>query len=299
MIRPASEATSHARPSAAQPRAQGWITGVEHYENFPVGSLLVPSALRPAVVAIYRFARYADDVADEGDAPAEQRLAELERLRRALGGARQDAHPVVDALREQTRGHRLSDDEFLALLSAFEQDVNVTRYRDLQELLDYCRRSADPVGRLVLQLFGARGPRTEPLSDAICTALQLINFLQDFAIDWSRGRLYLPLQDLNAAGLDETGIDAAVRAGRAPAELRNLFAQQATRCGTLLESGAPLAGLVPTRLALELRAILAGGRRILEQFERDGFDPIARRPKIGWRDAPALIRLMFVKPARP
>jgi squalene synthase HpnC len=299
MIRPASEATSHARPSDTRPRAQGWITGVEHYENFPVGSLLVPRALRPAVVAIYRFARYADDVADEGDAPAEQRLAELERLRRALGGARQDAHPVVDALREQIRGHRLPDDEFLALLSAFEQDVTVTRYRDVEELLDYCRRSADPVGRLVLQLFGARGPRTEPLSDAICTALQLINFLQDFAIDWSRGRLYLPLQDLNAAGLDEASIAAAVRAGRAPGELRDLFAQQARRCGALLESGAPLAGLVPTRLALELRAILAGGRRILEQFARDGFDPIARRPRIGWRDAPALIRLMFVKPARP
>ena len=299
MNRPAHSAAPQA-PQAANPRAAtGWITGVDHYENFPVGSVLVPRALRPAVVAIYRFARYADDVADEGDALPQERLDELARLREALGRDDGHGHPAVDALRPYVLAHRLPADDFLALLSAFEQDVTVKRYEDHEALLDYCRRSADPVGRLVLQLFGARGPRTEPLSDAICSALQLINFLQDFALDWSRGRLYLPLDDLRGAGLDEAAIDAAVRAARAPADLRAVFARQARRCSALLESGASLTGLVPTRLALELRAILAGGRRILERLERDGFDPIARRPKLGWPDAPALIRLMFAKPGKP
>jgi phytoene synthase len=331
MMRPAWATPPEPLPGSPRAGAGGWITGVDHYENFPVGSLLVPRTLRPAVVAIYRFARYADDVADEGDAPAEQRLAELERLRRALGGAGpllqtqtraepqigsagaapsgsyndlgpQDdlgiqTHPVVDALREHIRTHRLSVANFLALLCAFEQDVTVSRYPDREALLEYCRHSADPIGRLMLQLFGAFGPRSAPLSDAICTALQLINFLQDFALDWSRGRLYLPMDELRAAGLDESRIDAAVRDGRAPPELRALIETQARHCARLLDTGTPLVRQVPARLAWELRAIIAGGRRILEQLRRDGFDPIARRPKLGWRDAPALIRLTLIRPA--
>jgi squalene synthase HpnC len=296
MMRPAWATPPEPRPGSARADAGGWITGVDHYENFPVGSLLVPRTLRPAVAAIYRFARYADDVADEGDAPAGQRLAELERLRGALGAATQP-HPVVDPLREHIRVHRLPVAAFLALLSAFEQDVTVTRYPDREALLDYCGRSADPIGRLMLALFGALGPRTAPLSDAICTALQLINFLQDFAIDWSRGRLYVPLDELHAAGLDESRIDAAVREARAPAELRLLLEEQARHCEALLDAGAPLVGQVPSRLAWELRAIIAGGRRILEQLEHGGFDPIARRPKLGWPDAAALIRLTLARPA--
>ncbi len=328
MMRPAWATPPEPQPGSPRADAGGWITGVDHYENFPVGSLLVPRTLRPAVVAIYRFARYADDVADEGDAPAEQRLAELARLRRALGGATSRAeagpttgsgqavspglqtllgpqgdpgmqpHPAVDPLREHIRTHQLPVAPFLALLSAFEQDVTVTRYPDREALLDYCRRSAEPVGRLMLQLFGALGPRTAPLSDATCTALQLINFLQDFALDWSRGRLYIPLDELHAAGQDESRIDAAVREGRAPAELRKLFELQARHCAALLDAGAPLLGQVPVRLAWELRAIHAGGRRILEQLQRGGFDPIAARPKLGWRDAPALMRLMLVRASR-
>ena len=295
MTRPACAAPPESGPGASPAAAAGWITGVDHYENFPVGSLLVPRALRPAVVAIYGFARYADDVADEGDAGAQQRLAELGRLRRELAGEPPAAHPMVRPLHEHIRIHRLRVEDFLALLSAFEQDVTVNRYDDRAAILDYCRRSAEPIGSLMLQLFGAASARNLALSGSICSALQLINFLQDFALDWSRGRLYLPLAELRAAGLDDAVLDAAVREGRAPPALRALFARQASECAALLESGAPLVRQVPPRLAWELRAILAGGRRILEQLERDGFDPIARRPKLGWRDAPALVRLMFVR----
>lgn len=273
------------------------ITGVDHYENFPVASALVPRRLRPAIVAIYRFARYADDVADEGDAPAHERLAELGRLRAALAGEPGADHPVVAQLRPHLQAHRLSSADFLALLSAFEQDVRVSRYPDRAALLDYCNRSANPVGRLVLQLFGARDARTEPLSDAICSALQLINFLQDVAIDWSRGRLYLPLDEMLADGIDEQLIGDAVAAGRAPQQLRSHIARQSRRCAALLESGAPLTALVPLRLSLELRAILAGARRILEQMARAGYDPIARRPRLGWRDAVPMLRLMLSMPA--
>lgn len=274
------------------------ITGVDHYENFPVASALVPRRLRPAIVAIYRFARYADDVADEGDAPPHERLAELERLRAAVAGEAGADHPIVAQLRPHLKAHGLASAEFVALLSAFAQDVRVHRYPDRAALLDYCSRSANPVGRLVLQLFGARGPRTEPLSDAICSALQLINFLQDFAIDWSRGRLYLPLDELAADGIDERRIAEAVDARRAPDALRVHIGRQAARCAALLESGEPLLAQVPLRLAIELRAVLAGGRRILEQLAASHHDPIARRPRLGWRDAVPLMRLMLGARAR-
>lgn len=274
----------------------GLVTGVDHYENFPVASVLVPARLRPAVQAIYRFARHADDVADEGDALPAQRLAELDRLRAALLGDADAAHPTVDALLPALRAHGLSTRECQDLLSAFRQDVTVTRYADDAAVLDYCRRSADPVGRMVLALFGARNARTEPLSDAICSALQLINFLQDLAIDWARGRLYLPLDALAAAGAHEAMLADAARERRAPPALRRCVAQRAVHAGALLEAGAPLVRLVPRRLAWELRATLAGGRRILERLALADHDPFAARPRLVWRDTPALLRLMFSPP---
>lgn len=284
----------HATPSA------GLVTGIDHYENFPVASVLVPKPLRPALLALYRFARHADDVADEGDAPAQARLAELARMEAALsapdGTAPRDDHPVVAALRPHLAARGLSRQDCLALLSAFRQDVTVTRYRDFAELRDYCRRSADPVGHLVLELFGCRSAQAEPLADAICTALQLVNFLQDVAPDWQRGRLYLPLDALAREGLDDAAVGDAVRAGSAPAALRRCIAGEARRAATLLESGAPLLRLVPRRLAWELRATLAGARRILELLDAGGHDPIARRPRLRGRDAPALLRLTFRPP---
>ncbi|MFP5461720.1 MAG: squalene synthase HpnC [Gammaproteobacteria bacterium] len=276
--------------------APGLVTGIDHYENFPVASVLVPRPLRPALIALYRFARYADDVADEGDAAPQARLAELDRLEAALDGTAAPDHPVVAQLRPHLAERGLSASACRALLSAFRQDVTVTRYRDFRELLDYCRRSADPVGHLVLELFGCRTPQAEPLSDAICTALQLVNFLQDVDSDWRRGRLYLPLESLAREGLDAQDVGAAVDAGAAGPALRRCIAAEAQRAGALLESGAPLLRQVPRRLAWELRATLAGARRILELLEAGGHDPIACRPRLRWRDAPALLRLMHSPP---
>ena len=207
------------------------LTGIDHYENFPVASVLVPRPLRPALIALYRFARYADDVDDEGDAPPQERLAELERLDAALRGEATPDHPVVAALRPHLAERGLSVDACSALLSAFRQDVTVNRYRDFPELLGYCRSSADPVGHLVLELFGCRTPQSEPLSDAICTSLQLVNFLQDVASDWRRGRLYLPLDSLAREGLDAQDVGAAVDAGRAGPALRRCVAAEARRDG--------------------------------------------------------------------
>ncbi len=276
------------------PTAAGLVTGIDHYENFPVASLLVPPALRPALRALYGFARYADDVADEGDAPPAQRLAELDWLELALRGAAD--HPIVAPLRPHLLAGTFRIDDCTALLSAFRQDVTVTRYADAQALHDYCRRSADPVGHLVLELFGCRNTRTEPLSDAICTALQRINFLQDVASDWQRGRVYLPLDALERAGLQDTAIGVAVAAGRTSPALSGCIAEEARAAAALLESGAPLLRLVPRRLSWELRATLAGARRVLERLEAGGHDPIALRPRLRWRDAPALLRLMLRPP---
>ncbi len=268
-------------PLAANP-----ISVAQHYENFPVGSWLVPRRLRPAFAAIYRFARYGDDVADEGDLPAAARLAELAGLHAALEGG--PAHPLVTPLLPVIARHDLAREHLHALLDAFEQDARGARHADFDALLDYCRRSANPVGALVLTLFGCDDATNRKHSDAICTALQLINFLQDLAPDWRRGRLYIPLDELHDAGLDEAQFDAAVRAGRAPAPLRALVAAQSRRAAELLRIGKPLVKAVPFRLGCELRAVLAGARRVLAKLERGEFDPIARRPALRWADAPAL-----------
>lgn len=265
---------------------------LDHYENFPVGSLLVPARLRPAVVAIYRFARHADDLADEGDASPTERLAALGELDRALRGEAGDP-PVLARLRPHLQAHALPVEPLRALLSAFAQDVDAVRHPDWASVTDYCSRSANPVGELMLRLFGAWNPRTRVHSDQICTALQLLNFLQDLAPDWRRDRLYLPLDELHLAGLSEDDVARSVNAGHASPALAHFVAGQLGRARALLESGAVLARQVPWRLSLELRAIVAGGLRVAEQLRAAGHDPIAHRPLLGWRDAPALARLWW------
>lgn len=273
------------QPTDAIEHAPPWVgNGTDHYENFPVGSWLLPAALRPAVAAIYRFARYADDVADEGSAAPAQRLAELERLRRALSPGAESAHPIVEQLLPHLAQHALDRQSLLDLLSAFAQDVQVKRYASQGQLMDYCRRSANPVGRLMLQLFGCARPETLAHSDAICSALQLINFAQDVRVDWAKDRVYLPLDALAAAGLDDRSVGSAVAQGRADARLRGVIAQFAAGARRLLDSGRPLVGQVPLRLGLELRVIIAGGRRILDLLERNGHDPIEARPALRTRD---------------
>jgi len=280
------------------------LTSSDHYENFPVASLLVPARLRPAIVALYRFARHADDLADEGDAGAPERLAALDALGSELRGERPDS-AVVARLRPHWQAHALPYEPLHALLSAFAQDAAATdapsglRHPDRAHLLDYCARSANPIGELILRLFGAWNEHTRVHSDAICSALQLLNFVQDLAIDWRRRRLYVPLDELRAAGLDEGDVARAVDTGRVDARLAALLARQTEAATGLLRSGSALVRHVPWRLALELRAIVGGGLRIAERLRANGYDPIAARPTLGWRDAPALARLALAAPSAP
>ena len=256
---------------------------VEHYENFPVASVLVPRTLREAVVAIYRFARAADDLADEGDATPSERRDALRAFGRHLAAiARGDTpvDPPFPALARAVRRHALPLAPFHDLLSAFTQDIDTVRYATYDALADYCRRSANPVGRLVLALYGAGTPVNVAASDAVCTGLQLANFWQDVAIDWRKGRVYLPQEDLARFGLD----DSAIAAGRCDERWRALMAFECARARRLLAQGRPLARALPWRLALELRGVVAGGERVLERIDAVGGDVFTRRPVLRARD---------------
>jgi squalene synthase HpnC len=256
---------------------------VEHYENFPVASILLPKRLVPAVEAIYVFARSADDLADEGDAAPAERLAALDAYTAALeriarGEQAEDA--LFAKLAAIIKQYRLPLAPFHDLLSAFKQDVVTPRYASFELILDYCRRSANPVGRLMLSLYGAAGPANLRDSDAICSALQLINFLQDIAIDRKKERIYLPLDDLArfevpAAQLDSGVLDARWRA---------LMAFEVARARALMVEGAPLAPRLPGRIGWELRLVVQGGLRILEAIEHADYDVFKRRPRLKTRD---------------
>jgi squalene synthase HpnC len=263
--------------------------GVDHYENFPVASVLCPPALRPAIAAIYWFARTADDLADEGDAPPAQRLADLAAYRADLdallagrGGSGRWAG-VFAALRPVMQRHALPASLLHDLLSAFEQDVGNPTYPDRAALLDYCRRSANPIGRLLLHLYGVQDPAQQRRSDAICTALQLINFWQDLGVDQRRGRSYLPLQDLAAHGLQ-----CALPVPDGPA-LRQCLRDLCAWAGRLMREGAPLAWSLPGRMGWELRLVVLGGLRILEKIERIDHDTLHTRPALGKADVPVLL----------
>lgn len=265
---------------------------VEHYENFPVASLLLPARLREPVEAIYAFARSADDVADEGDAPAIARLARLHDYQIALESC---AHgvPVHDAalapmfarLGRAIEAHALPLQPFRDLLDAFMQDVGKTRYRDFDDLRDYCRRSANPVGRLMLHLYGAATPENLRRSDAICTSLQLINFWQDVAVDWHKQRIYLPQDDMAQFSVDEAGLDGLARCVMPVSDSwRALLAFEVQRARAMMLDGAPLARALPGRIGWELRLIVLGGLRILERIEAVGYDVFRHRPTLGRND---------------
>lgn len=252
---------------------------VEHYENFPVASFLLPRRLVPAVEAIYAFARSADDIADEGDAAPPERLAALARYGEELdaiarGGV--PADPLFARLAGVVAAYRLPVAPMHDLLSAFRQDVVTTRYADYTLLLDYCRRSANPVGRLMLELYDAVDERNLRDSDAICTALQLINFWQDVAIDLAKGRIYIPQEDLERHGVPEAelGSDPSNPAWRA------LMRFEVERARTLMLSGSPLARRLPGRVGWELRMMVQGGLRILESIEKVDYDVFTRRPTL-------------------
>jgi phytoene synthase len=258
---------------------------VAQYENFPVASLLLPVPLREPVAVIYRFARSADDFADEGDDPPAVRLAKLDAYRSALRELGSPRSPLFADVARIVRGHALPVPLFHDLLDAFSQDVVKGRYADYAELLDYCRRSANPVGRLLLHLFKRTSATEFEQSDSICTALQLINFWQDVAIDYARGRIYLPQEDMARHGIGER--DLAEQ--RCDDDWRRLMAFQVERSRELMLSGAPLGRSLPGRLGLEIRATVQGGLRILEKIEQAGYDVFRRRPALRWFDWPLLL----------
>jgi squalene synthase HpnC len=253
---------------------------VDHYENFPVASILLPPRLRPAVEAIYAFARSADDIADEGDATPEQRLAALSAYESALDrieNKQPDDSPLFTSLGNIVNRHRLPLQPMRDLLSAFKQDVTTIRYPAFSALLDYCRRSANPVGILMLHLYGAANPQNLRDSDAICSSLQLINFWQDVAVDWKKNRIYLPQEDLARFGVTREHFAQA----RVDDAWRELMRFEIRRARTMMLSGASLALRLPGRIGWELRLVVHGGLRILERIEAADYDVFRQRPQLG------------------
>jgi squalene synthase HpnC len=252
----------------------------EHYENFPVASLLMPASLRPAVRAIYHFARTADDFADEGDDPPARRLERLDELGDELRAIERGSPSRRPDLGDAVRRHQLPVALLHDLLSAFAQDVTTARYPTFEELRDYCRRSADPIGRLLLVLYRRSEPELLPLSDAICTGLQLTNFWQDVELDWIKGRVYIPQQDLERFGVSEQQIERRV----ADPRWRALMSFETERARQLLCTGAMLAAALGGRTGLELRLVVQGGLRILERIDAVGGDVFRQRPTLSARD---------------
>ena len=261
----------------------------QHYENFPVASRLLPQSARPHVAAIYAFARIADDFADEGTRTATARLALLDdwrdRLRASVVGEtaadQSDASGIFIALGDTIRRFELDPQLFEDLLSAFRQDVHTSRYQTWDELLDYCRRSANPVGRLVLRINGYREDRLDRWSDAVCTGLQLVNFWQDLEKDLAKGRLYVPMETVQRAGADLADLERR----RLTEPWVRALTEAAERTRGFFRDGRPIADAVRGRLALELRATWLGGTRVLDRLVASRFDVFTSRPSLGWFDA--------------
>jgi squalene synthase HpnC len=284
-----------------------------HYENFPVASFLLPAAMRPHIAAIYAFARAADDFADEGDLPAATRLALLDdwgaRMSACVRGDTAvrpspesrapnpdplapfplppvpEADAIFLALTHTIRALSLPAGLFEDLLSAFRQDVVTTRYETWADVMDYCRRSANPIGRLVLRAAGRADARLDEASDAVCTALQLTNFWQDLERDWRKGRLYVPREERDRFGAPERDLDARAMS---PAWRAVMF-EMAARTRALFDAGRAVADGLDGRLRYELRLTWLGGVRVLDRLERSGFDVFASRPTLGAADVPALV----------
>lgn len=273
------------RPSSSGAPARA--PAVDHYENFPVASWLCPAALRPTVAALYWFARTADDIADEGQAAADQRLADLAAYRADLDAVYARRPPsarwpaIFAALARAVERHALPRAPLDDLLEAFAQDVRKTAaaagYADRAELLDYCARSAAPVGRLMLHLYGIDAPEALAQSDDICTALQLINFWQDLSVDLPRGRYYLPQDRCAAHGTTQA------------APVRALVAEEAQWARALMLRGAPLVHRVPGRMGWELRLVVQGGLRVLDKIAALDHASWRERPHLTRRDAPLLL----------
>lgn len=296
---------------------------VDHYENFPVASFVLPARLRQPVEAIYAFARTADDFADEGNAPAAERIAALDAFEAQLDLIEQ-GKPVEDKLFADlavaVRDFQLPLQPFRDLLSAFRQDVRKTRYADFGEVMDYCRRSANPVGRLLMVLFNDNDARHLACSDGLCASLQLINFLQDVGIDFQKDRIYFPQDELTRAGLSNEllgmlcgqtpdleltkpvmpaalGGIPVVSAVSAPEDRwRSFMRSQIRRVRNMLQASAPLGLALPGRIGFETRMIIAGGDRILRKLHHDPLAPLSRRVTLNaWDWTVIILRALFKK----
>ena len=270
-----------------------------HYENFPVASLLLPAKMRPHIAAIYAFARRADDFADEPGIPDDERIRLLDAWGRRLRGLGAEVPSpefrapgpeaddlIFDALQTTIRDCALPVLLFEDLLSAFRQDVTTRRYQSWDDVLDYCRRSANPVGRLVLRVAGVATPRLDAASDAVCTALQLTNFWQDLGSDWNNGRLYVPIADVNQGGAREA--DLAAR--RMTPMWRAVLTSMIERTRGLFDAGREVCDGVNGRLKWELRLTWLGGRRMLDKVEAARLTSFDARPTLGAADVPAILR---------
>jgi squalene synthase HpnC len=263
-----------------------------HYENFSVASLLLPRRLLRHFHAIYAYCRWADDLADEtGGGPRALALLRWwrEELLRCYNG--QPCHPVMVALRETIRQFRIPPEPFLNLLFAFEQDQLVKRYRTYEQLLGYCRHSANPVGHLVLYLCQAYDPERAILSDYICTALQLTNFWQDVARDFDIDRVYLPEED----GLQFGYTEADLQSRRYTPAFVQLMRYQVDRTGSLFYRGIPLVERVPVEFRADIELFIRGGLAILRKIERCHYNVWASRPKLAKWEKAALVGLMVLK----
>jgi squalene synthase HpnC len=298
----ASTATDNKAALAEAYRHCAQLAG-SHYENFPVASLAIPRPLRSAVSAVYAFARSADDLADEGELTPEQRLAGLKTLEL---GVEQDADqflggdPVLLAVADTRRRFDLPAAPFLDLISAFSQDVGQRRYQDFGELMSYCRRSANPVGRILLRLYRADTPYNLGCSDAICSALQLINFLQDLRSDLlERDRVYLPQDEMTRFGV----CDEDIAEGRANRATGRLIAFQCERAQRLLKAGSPLGRALPGRAGLELRMIVLGGARVLRAKQVHARNAPFYRPTLSASDRVVMLwgalKVSFGRPPGP
>jgi squalene synthase HpnC len=267
--------TDHAPVSRAWARAYCGRLARRHYENFSVASLLLPRHLRPHFHAVYAYCRWADDLADEvGDGPRALELLRWWRdeLRRCYEG--RPRHPVMVALEPTVRRFRIPERPFLDLLFADEQDQLVTRYDTYDQLLDYCRCSANPVGRLVLYLCEVHDEGRAALSDRICTGLQLANHWQDVSRDLDLGRIYLPREDLERFGVDEETLQAR----RCTPAFTELLRFEVERTRDLFYRGYPLVERMPPRLQGDIELFIEGGLAILRKIEKAGFDTLTARP---------------------
>lgn len=268
---------------------------VSHYENFPVGSIVLPRRLRQPIHAVYAFARYADDIADEGSLTDKERLDELGKLDAEFNRIKEKQAPqteLISRLNEQAvKPFNLPLQPFYDLLTAFKQDVVKKRYQSFAELIGYCRHSANPIGRIMLHLYGETDPLSLAQSDGICTALQLINFWQDVAEDWKKGRIYLPQDDLRRFGVKEEQIAQ----GKLDFAFQKLMAFECERTFKILKAGAPLGKTLRGRIGFEVRMIVVGGQMILQKLDGNQFNVFEKRPMLECKDWWLVIKRAILK----